>query len=253
MTESDGMVRITGEGELSFKLLDISIESDGFIGSSAVIAHRPGISDELVYHYMYARELMKARSAIIFPLEQPSTLPIDPQPEILDFKKGSSFQLQPGKSYRFKSQSELQSAKMIERVRKAILPRSPNDFPIIFVLDTLQTLSEPLEKELRILIRESPMNHISVWLHCPLTSVPRDLLPVIGNVAVIWPSKSEFDILKENLSTDRFVDIDGASHPRGMLFISNIVTSDGKGWQFSELQYENVKLIKGLIYATDRK
>lgn len=251
MASPEVPMRITGQGDLAFKLLDICIESDGFIGSSAIIAHRPGISDELVYHKMLARELQLARSAIIFPLSQPLTLPLEPQPETLTLADEHwDTNIGPGKSFRLHNQSDAQGIKNLTKFRRQILPRKAGDsFPIIFVVDTLQKIPLTLEKELRTLIREAPMSKISVWLHCPLSSVPQDLFSVIGNVAVIWPSQSEFEILKNNLSVDRFIDNDGLEHHRGMLFISNIITPKGKGWQFSELEYEDLKSESGVIYG----
>lgn len=240
MANADASIRITGDhGELSFRLLDISVQSDGFIGSSVIIAHRPGISDELVYHKMLAREFSLSRSVVVFPLPQPCLFPFEPQPGVLNFGVDAwKYCLKPGNIFRLHLQSETQSIKNLIKLRRAILPRKPDEtFPIIFVIDTLQKIPATLEKELLILLREAPLNHLSIWLHCPLNSVSSDLFSVVGNAAVIWPSEKEVRLLKENLSVDTYQDEVGKSHSRGMLFVSNIITPAGKGWQYSELEY----------------
>ena len=242
MPKKPNPIRVIGEGEISFTLLDISIESKGFIGSGAIIVHRPGISDELVYHYLVSNELISKRSAIIFPFSHPLILPITKQPEIIDFSSVNwDAQIQPGSTYRLHSTSDAQGIRNLSKFRKAILPRSVNDFPIIFIVDTLQKLTPTLDRELRILIREAPMNRLSVWLHCPLNAIPSELFSIIGNISVIWPSKNDYDILKEHFSTDHF-DLDGDIKKRGMLFASNLIIQNGKGWQFSEMEFDDLKI-----------
>ncbi|HAW52080.1 MAG TPA: hypothetical protein DCX54_07115 [Flavobacteriales bacterium] len=239
-------IRVTGEGDISFKLLDISIESGGYIGSSAIIAHRPGISDRLVYQYLVASELTSKRSAIIFPFSHPLKIPYNIQPKSLDTNSADwKDKILPGSLLRIKSTSDNTILKSLAKLRKGILPRSTNDFPVIFVFDTIQRISPKLEEEIRILIREASMNKLSVWLHCPLTSIPPDLFSIIGNVSVIWPSKKEYDILKEHLSSDQ-IDFDGFPRSRGMLFISNIILTEGKGWQFTEMEYDELEALKGI-------
>ncbi|MFZ5904110.1 MAG: hypothetical protein ACOYZ8_11240 [Chloroflexota bacterium] len=245
MAKKNVPIRVTGEGDLAFRLLDISVESGGFIGSSAIIAHRPGISDELVYRHMIATELSTKRSAVIFPFAHPLVLPYNLQPDTLDLNSSDWLSvIQPGKSFRPRLVADSTVFHSLAKIREGILPRPNNSFPIIFVVDTLQKLNPKLDQELRVLIREAPMNRLSVWLHCPLTSIPPEIFSIIGNVAVIWPSKKEYLILKENLSSDQ-ITINHVPHTRGMLFISNIVLSDGKGWQFTEMEFDNIRGSEG--------
>jgi hypothetical protein len=70
---------------------------------------------------------------------------------------------------------------------------------IVFIFDTLQKWADELEIQIRHLIQEASSLNLSIWIHSPISLIPNDLLPTIGNVVIIWPSKSEIKLLEENL------------------------------------------------------
>jgi hypothetical protein len=230
----DDNVRITGEGEISYQLLDFSIKHNGFISSSILYVQRPGISDKLVYHYLIPRALNINRATIIFILNQLEYLPIHPQPDpLFESFFEHPIQLQPSRMYKIHAPNSEKSAEIISKLRFSLYPRPKESPPLIFIIDTSIKWTTSQENVLRQIIREAPLLNLSVWLHCPLHLIPFDLISSIGNVAIIWPSKSEIEILKNLLPNDKFC---GPEVPllHGMLFFSSLLCSD-KGWEFTEL------------------
>ena len=229
----NSQVRIIGEGTVSYKLLDFSIKHNGFVSSTILYAQKPGISDKLIYHYLIPRALNNNNATIIFIVNQPEHLPIDPQPDLLfESVIDNSMQFKPGRMYKVQASNQDISAKILSKLRLSIFPRHKESNPLIFIVDTSTKWSSSLENELRRTIREAPLNNVSVWLHSPIQLIPSDLIASIGNVAVIWPSNSELELLKYYLPNDKF-DLSDSTLLRGMLFFSSLLCGE-KGWEFTE-------------------
>jgi len=219
--------QIIDEGPGAHLFVELSRQQDGFINTSVIFVNRPGLSDRLLHNHLIPRAVDQ-NSAIIFPL----SISYQAYEGILTLGTIEQVDIKPKHIYKIEHKSQNESAEKISILRSVLQGRkNSRATPVVIVLDTLQKWSEVLEVQIRYLVQEASYLNLSIWIHAPLHLIPNDLLPTIGNIVVIWPSKNEIKLIAENLPA---VDVElwGQKQPQG-LFIYNKSTPNG--WQFIEL------------------
>lgn len=207
----------------------------GFIGSSVLIAHRTKASDSILYNCFLARALAK-ECAVFFPLKEPHQLPghlhhINIKSEKVENRK----RFQKGKVYRLSITSYESDTVRLEAFYDHLLEAKSRDFPFVIIFDTLRKWTSPLEEHIRFLLRESPLVQGSVWLHCPLSNVPPDLLSIFGSVIVIWPSRHEINLLNSHFPSETIPlaggENQGQYNNRMLVFKSKPISERGWKWK----------------------
>ena len=223
----DDAITLFDDGALSHFFVDFSKQQRGFLGSGAIITNRPGWSDRLILNML--TEVIAENAGIVFPL--PATAQIYRNYCYL-LKNNSKLQITPRQLYCTELKTQVSSARLLEKIRRQLADRSKDDHPIIFVFDTLQKITQPVELEIRHLLKDAAYLNLSVWLHCSLQQIPFDLISSIGNVVAIWPSKDEIQILEKHLPSTTDIDFSGKKFPPGILSFNK---ASNEGWRFSEL------------------
>jgi hypothetical protein len=128
-----------------------------------------------------------------------------------------------------KQEARNNDVKVLEALRGRLHLREAKEkgFPVIVIIDTLQKWNEELETQIRYFIQEASFLNLSIWIHAPIFLVPAVLLPTIGTIVVIQPSRSELKILEESFPSSR-IEIESKRYSQG-LFVYN--KASGKGWQ----------------------
>lgn len=210
-------VRILRDSGYEFEGFLDSHLSD-FLSGSIIIAQRPGVSNEKLLLPL-VRLVLNKDATIILPLSQPE--------HSLSKSNFSHSTILPDVSldgplasqhiYEFHNSHNQDSASaMLTRFRYHYILDSKSDSTLIFLVDTLQRWAIPFENELRHLIHEAPLSNISVWLHCPLYLVPTDLIPTIGSILIISPTKGEIEILRNHMTAKEMPQEDLSN---GVLFV----------------------------------
>jgi hypothetical protein len=127
---------------------------------------------------------------------------------------------------------EMQSndANVIKSLRNRLhhLKEEEKKFPIIVILDIIQKWDEDLESQVRYLVQESSSRKLHIWIHSPLFLIPTDLLPTIGTIAIIQPSRGETKLLEAHFPSEHH-EFESKKDSRGFFIYSK---NSGKGWQF---------------------
>jgi len=195
----------------------------GFLGTS-VIVNRPGESDRLICDGLIPNAL-EQNASIIFPL---STSGGKYEKLVMQ----TDIKIIPNHIYQIEGGTQNDSAKVIANLRSMLHERSEGEkeFPIVVIFNTLQKWTEELEIQIRYLIQDASFLNLRIWIHSPIFLIPSDLLPTIGNVVIIWPSKNEVRLLAENLPS---LEVEFGIEPQaqGLYFYDK---ASGNEWQFSE-------------------
>ncbi len=220
-------LRVVDEGPGSHSFAEISKQQLGFLGTSVIFVSRPGLSERLIYKHLIPKSF-EQDAAIIFALSASG----NEHENLISLQQAEQIKIVSKRIYQIEKGNQNDSADAIEYLRNTLRRRSKNEknFPVIFIFDTLQKWTEKLEVQIRYLIQEASFLNLSIWIHSPIFLIPKDLLPTIGNVVIIWPSISEVNLLAENLP---LLDVElGAQKQSQGLFVYN--KTSGKGWQFTE-------------------
>jgi hypothetical protein len=185
---------------------------------------------------------LKNKSAVFFPLKEPYQLPGSLNPTYIKSEKiEARKRFQPGKVYRLLVESYEPEAPKLELFYKHLLESKTRDFPFVIIFDTLRKWTPFLEDHIRFLLRESPMAQGSVWLHCPLSHIPTDLLSVFGNVFVIWPSQHEIKLLNSHFPSDKIPAPRGKSQDQynNRMLVFNSKPISERGWEWKIFTGDN--------------
>lgn len=193
-----------------------------YLGSSLIIVNRPRITDRLIRDYLI-RQVREEDPVVIFPLY------------MLDRKTGKHLFLEEnpiiaGQTYFMKREMQSNDANVIKSLRSRLhnLKEEEKKCRIVVILDISQKWSEDLESQVRYLVQEASSRNLSIWIHTSLFLIPTDLLPTIGSIMIIQPSRSEVKLLEEHFPSENH-EFESKKNSRGF-FIYN--KRSGKGWQF---------------------
>ncbi|MCX6064948.1 MAG: hypothetical protein NT121_04240 [Chloroflexi bacterium] len=237
MPGSLSRIREIAEGEEADEIRDFIAQKKRFIGTSIIVANRPGASDAIIYQQVLKNILEFSIATVIFPLIAPSELPLEIKIETITTKQTNFLDsLVAGKAYRIQASTQKTVINFILKSLRKFLPREDKTVPYIFAFDTLQKWDEDLENLIRYLIREAPIANLGIWIHCPLGQVPLDLYPAIGNVMAVWPSIQEIEFLQTHLPAGT-VKIEEKEYLRGTWIFSNQLIK-GKGWTHKKYQLD---------------
>lgn len=228
-------VRWTGEGLHSHYLSDLN---KGFIGSSILIAHRPGVSDNILYKNYLLTALNLYQAVVIFPLAEPYYLPDKIKPILVSSDEINHRSYKRGKIYRFQTHSFEEDRNQLDEFYCRHLFSKKRKVPFVIIIDTLKKWHPILEDHIRLLLREAPLSNGSVLVHCPLAIVPPDLLSVFGNVMVVWPSQHEIELLNSHFPADEVPPPENdleVNHSNRMLVFKSIPFSE-RGWEWKIFQ-----------------
>lgn len=214
-----------GENIPSFE--EVSKQNFDIAGTSLIV-NRPGLSERIIDKMI--QNALSENASVVFALS--SSGGKYEKCKILHNFDNIAFI--PGQIFRINDGTQGENAKAIAQIRVWLRERlrNENGFPIIFIFDTLQKWIEDLEVQIRYLIQEASHLNLSIWIHSPIFLIPTDLLPTIGNVVIIWPSKSEIKLLEDNLP-GLDVDLESKKQLQG-LFIYN--ERYGNTWSFDEFK-----------------
>lgn len=194
----------------------------GYLGSSLIIVNRPSITDRLIRDY-FIRQIREEDLVVIFPLY------------MSDGRIGKNLFLDenpifPRQTYFMKREMQSKDANVIKSLRTRLhnLKEEEKRYPIVVILDIIQKWSEELESQVRYLVQEASYRNLSIWIHSSLFLIPTDLLPTIGTIVIIQPSRSEVKLLEEHFPSENH-EFESKKDSRGF-FIYNKRSS--KGWQF---------------------
>lgn len=234
--DSERKIFIAGEeGEFSYELWDFVNSKQGLIGINTIFLQRPGFSDQLLYGLIH-KVLNDKSVSVIFTLPQPSRIPLEPPPFVLDLEQRETIQnnIVIGIAYRILANDDDEAAQTLASFRSYLSGNSLQN-PIILVFDSIHKWGDSLESEVRYWLREAPQSNISIWLHCPLDNLPVDLVTTVGSVVAVWPSKNEITLLR-NMLPLREVTWEGESSHNGILIYSHELFKSEKGWQLTSAQ-----------------
>ena len=193
----------------------------GYLGPSMIIVNQPSITDRLIREYLI-REVREENTIVIFPLYLPDGNPgkklfLDENPILA------------GQTYFMKRETQRNDANVIKSLRTRLhnLNEQEKKYPIVVVLDIIQKWGEELESQVRYLLQEASSRNLSIWIHSPLFLIPTDLLPTVGTIVIIQPSRSEVKLLEEHFPSENH---EFESKGGSGFFIYNKRSS--KGWQF---------------------
>lgn len=229
-------VRWLGEGLQSHFLSDHSGDKGGFIGSSIFIAHRPGISDGILYNYYIHRAINLYGAVVFYPFLEPFRLPIELRVSELEPETLNRKRLKKASIYRLKTRDFEQDKTNLENFYAKLIASKNRQYPFVIVVDTLKKWHPVLEEHIRILIHESSISFGSVIIHCPLSIVPPDLLSVFGNVMAVWPSKYEIELLNTHFPSENVPVLtpeEETSYNSWML-VFNSKPVEERGWQWKK-------------------
>ena len=178
----------------SFK--EISKQNLDLLGTT-VIANRPGLSDQKIINDILIPTAFNDNASLIFALT-PSG---DQYKKCLTLHDNDLTTFLPRQIYKIERGTQKENAKVIAHIRGWLRERSDDEkkIRIVIIFDTLQKWADEVEIQIRHLIQEASSLNLSIWIHSPIFLIPNDLLPTIGNVVIIWPSKNEIKLLEENL------------------------------------------------------
>lgn len=164
---------------------------------TTVIVNRPGLSDQKIINDILIPAAFKENASLIFALT-PSG---DKYKKYLTLHDNDLTTFLPRQVYKIESGTQKDNAMVIAHIRSWLRERSDDEkkIRIVVIFDTLQKWADELEIQIRHLIQEASSLNLSIWIHSPIFLIPNDLLPTIGNVVIIWPSKNEIKLLEENL------------------------------------------------------
>ena len=227
-------VRWTGEGLQSHYLSDLSAQQRGFIGSSVLIVHRPGVSHNILYQNFIPKAQNEYHSVVIFPLQEPHYLPHNLRSTPVPIDEIEKRRYKRGKIYRFQTQSLKDDKPFLDAFYYNTLLSKKRTYSFVIVLDTLKKWHPTLEEHIRMLLRESPLNNGSLLVHCPLAIVPPDLLSVFGNVMVVWPSKNEIDLLNEYFPAKPVPSLKKISDHDSQMLVFKSKPFQKRGWEWKD-------------------
>lgn len=191
-------IRIIDEGKGAHLLAEISERVKKIsVGGAVVIAYRLGFSDRLLYRYLLP--LIGRDSAIVLVGATKSHL----YPERVEELTSGTLPLR-GKAYVLDNLSWHKQGQTVG----AIVQRAEKEgieWPIAWVVDTLQPWSPKMEEIVRFLLEKSTFANTRVWLHMPLALMPKDLFTVIGNILILWPSPDEISFLRNVLPQEEVI------------------------------------------------